>query len=140
MRRVAAVRWAGRALARTTLHAATRSAAAARDALTAAEREADAAFAAWRGQTGSDRFAPEFERHFAAQLVARADDHAAAGEANDVAVAELCAARQALHRAEAAVEQGATLVARLGRAERMRREERRMADHADVVTRNWRGA
>jgi hypothetical protein len=137
MRRVAAVRAAQRALAQGNLHAANRTVTEAGEALMAAAAKADAAFAAWRGQREDARFQPELERHYADRLIARTEDHAGANDQSAQAGRALGTARQQLHRAEAAVEQSGRIVTRLHRADLARREERRMADHADTVTRRW---
>lgn len=137
MRRVAAVRAAQRAMAERTLRQATDAVAETGDALARAGAQVEAAFASWRAQADAACFQPEIERHHAAQLIVRTGEaDAARGECARAAETQT-AARQALHRADAALEQGDMVVRRLVRRERMRREERQLADHADRVTQRW---
>ncbi|KQM61719.1 hypothetical protein ASE65_05740 [Sphingomonas sp. Leaf16] len=137
MRRVAAVRAAQRVLAERALQAATGAVAAADDALAGAGERVEDAFATWRAQADAACFLPEIERHHAAQLIARTGEQDAARTDRAQAETTLTGARQGLRRADAAVEQGERIVRRLARRDRMRREERQLADHADRVTQRW---
>lgn len=140
MRQVAAVRAAQRTLAERGVQAAIGAVAAAEDGLAQADGRVDAAFAMWRAQADAGRFLPEIERHHAAQLVARTGEQDAARTDRDRARAAMTDARHALTRADAALEQSGMVVRQLARRERMRCEERQLADHADRVTQRWRTA
>lgn len=137
MRRVAAVRSAQRAIAERELQTATGTVAAAQAALAIAGQRVEEAFATWRTQADASCFQPRFERHHAAQLVVQTGARDTAHADCDAAGAALAVAQQALCRADAAVEQSAMIVLRLARRDRMRREERHLADHADRVTQRW---
>lgn len=137
MRRVAAVRSAQRAMAERGLQAATGAVAAADAALARAGEQVDDAFATWRAQAGAACFHPEIERHHAAQLIVRTREQASARANGAQAEAALTTARQALRRADAALEQSDMIVRRLARRDRLRREERQLADHEDRVTQRW---
>ena len=137
MRRVAVVRSAQHGMAERALGVASDAVAAKAVALTTATARADAAFASWRVQADAACFLPEIERHRAAQVIVRTDEEAAARVDRDRATATLAGARQALARADAAVEQSRLLVRRLARRDRMRREERQLADQTDRVTQRW---
>jgi len=137
MRRVAAVRAAQRTLAERGVQAATGAVAAAQATLVRAGERVEDGFATWRAQADAACFQPEIERHHAAQLIARTDEQDAARTDRDRAGAALTDARQVLTRADAALEQSDMVVRQLARRERMRREERQLADHADRVTQRW---
>lgn len=137
LRRVAAVRSAQQALAERAVAVATGAVGDAGATLTTAGERADAAFVTWRAQADTACFQPEIERHHAAALIARTGEQDAARGDCARAAATLVTARQALHRADAALEQSGMVVRRLARHDRMRREERQLADHADRVTQRW---
>lgn len=137
LRQVAAIRVAQRVLAERGVQLAMDAFATAQVTLADAGYRVDAAFTTWRGQADSDRFLPDVERHHAAQLIARAEERESARIACDRASAARVTARQALTRADAAVEQSGMIVRRLARRDRMRREERQLVEHADRVTQRW---
>ncbi|MFD1034620.1 hypothetical protein ACFQ15_08145 [Sphingomonas hankookensis] len=137
MRRVAAIRSAERAGAATALYGAVQQSASADAALTAATGLAEAAFVAWSAQTRDMRFDPDAERRHAVLLIDADRGQINAKELSVGADAALTQARQGLCRADAAVEQSGRIVAKLHRADRRRREERRLAEHADTVTQHW---
>ncbi|MEH3040415.1 MAG: hypothetical protein PGN21_10180 [Sphingomonas paucimobilis] len=137
MRRVAAVRTAQRAVAERALGVATGAVVESRDALARAGEQVDLAFATWRALVDAVCFQPEIQRYHAAQLIARTGEADAARADCDRAGETLTAARQALHCADAALERSGMIVRRLARRERMQREERQLADHADRVTQRW---
>lgn len=137
MRRVAAVRSAQRAVAERTLGVARGAVAETRDALARAGEQADAAFSTWRAQVDATCFQPEIRRHHAAQLIARTDEEDAARIDCDRAGETLTAAREALRRADAALEQSVMIVRRLARREQRQREDRQLGEHADRVTQRW---
>lgn len=137
MRRVAAIRSAERAQATTALHGAVQRSAGADAALAKAVGLADAAFDAWSGPMRDLRFDPDAERRHAVLLIDADRGQIDARQLSVGADAALTQARQGLHRADAAVEQSGRIIAKLHRADRRRREERRLAEHADTVTQRW---
>lgn len=137
MRCAAAVRAAQRTLAERGVQAAIGATAAAQTVLARAGEQVEDGFATWWAQADAACFQPEIERHHAAQLIARTREQDAARMDRDRAESALTDARQALTGADAALEQSEMIVRRLARRDRMRREERQLADHADRVTRQW---
>lgn len=137
MRQVMAVRGAQRTLAERGVQAAIGAVAAAQATLVRAGDRVEDGFATWRAQADVACFLPEIERHHAAQLIVRTGEHDAARIDRNRAAAALTDARQAMTRADAALEQSDMVVRQLARRDRMRREERQLADHADRVTQRW---
>lgn len=135
---VAAVQRVRVLAAEAALGAAREAQDTAREAQRCAAAIADASATAWADHVAGARFAPEFARALAADVLRRDADHAMATERTTLAEQMLDRRRIDWQVAEARADATDEAHAAARRAARRRRDERSLADAADRISLRWR--